>query len=109
MVHPFKLQFSLVTVARGSLKLCDAEVPTFEQGTCVDPLLLVGVPILHSLPMSAALEPQVSKLRKVYQRIKDPGVAPALQLKAFRAYALGSLDYLMQGVLIRPEDLRRRR
>ena len=56
--------------------------------------------------MSAALEPRVSKLRKVYPRSKDPDVAPPLQPKAFRAYAIGSLDNLMQGVLIRLEDLK---
>ena len=106
MVHPLELQFSLVTVGGVSLGLCDAKVPTFEQGTSADPQFLVGVPILHSLPMSSALEPRVSKLRKVYPRIKDPDVTPAIQLKAFRAYAIGSLDYLMQGVPICPEDLK---
>ena len=29
MVHPFKQQFSLVTVEQATLKLCDAKVPTF--------------------------------------------------------------------------------
>ena len=48
----------------------------------------------------------MAKLRKVYRRVKDPALPPSLQLRAFRAYALGSLDYVLQGVLISEPDLK---
>ena len=105
MVNPHKLRFVLVVLVRGSLRLVE-EVLTFEQSTSLDPPLLLNVPILHSLPVQSALEHQVAKLRKVYRRVKDPALPPSLQLRAFRAYALGSLDYVLQGVLIGEPDLK---
>ena len=104
MVHPLKLLFSLIVMVGIALALQDSPVPTFEQRTSLDLPLLVSVPILHSLPVTPALAPRLTKLRKVYKRIKDLAIVPALQLRVFQAYALSSLDYLMQGVLIRQKD-----
>ena len=69
-------------------------------------MLLIGVPIFHSLSSASAVTSRVAGLLKVYRGIKDPSITPALQLRAFLAFALSSLDYLMQGVLLRSLDLR---
>ena len=106
MVNPHKLRFVLVVLARESLRLVDVEVPTFEQSTSLDPPLLLNVPILHSLPVQSALGPRVAKMRRVYQRVRDPALPPSLQMRAFRAFALGSLDYVLQSVLISEHDLK---
>jgi hypothetical protein len=105
MVNSRKIDFVLVTEHGASLRLVDTEVPTYEQETSLDPPRLLGVPVLHSFSSAPAVAGRLVKMRKVYSRVKDAALAPALQLRAFRAYALSSIDYLMQGVLLGAPEL----
>ena len=100
VVHPSKLTFHCFRLDAAGPQLIECEVGLAGLMTTMETPVVLRVPLLAELPLTAALGQFLRALRRASASATRQRLPPLLRLRALLAYGVSSGDNLLRGLLV---------